>query len=127
MEFEGKDIGVTMEPGLDDRDFPRLPAGFYHCTPHGWEPDSQRRLKRTWAMNGADASQDLREKGLLYVSRIGCAFHGGADDEDSKGCTMRGESIDRSGPRPLLIGSGTAMERMRSLIGNRDFYLTIHE
>lgn len=123
LEYGATSLGPTLEPGYDDRTAPRVPAGFYHCTPHGWEPGTTLRFKQTWALNGAEVSRQ-REKG---VPRAACVFHGGTRDEHTAGCILRGVSINRSGAEPLLSGSTEAMDRMRELIGNNDFYLTIHE
>lgn len=117
------DLGPTLEPGYDDRTKPRVPSGFYHCTPHGWEPGTTLSFKQTWALNGWDVARQP-EKG---VPRSAVVFHGGARDEHTAGCILRGATIARGGAEPVLSGSGEAMDRMRELIGNRDFYLRIHE
>lgn len=123
LEFGATQLGPTLEPGYGDRDYPRVPAGFYHCTPHGWAPATTLRFKRTWALNGWDVARQP-EAG---VPRSAVVFHGGVHDEHSQGCILRGTSIRRDGPRPLLAGQEAAMDQMRALVGEREFYLLIHE
>lgn len=118
-------LAETMEPGDADVKFQRLPPGFYHCVPHGWEPATTLRFKRTWALVGANVSAQP-ETG---VQRAACVFHDGTRDEHTLGCVLMGSRRGVSRGEPALLESieGEAMERLRDLIGHNDFYLTIME
>lgn len=122
--YEGKKIGETMEPG--DKDPFRLRAGFYFCTPHGWEEGSPRRFKRTWALIGDDVSHDP-EPGIGHSAVL---FHSGVRDEHTMGCilvaTRRGISKDE--PAILDAVQGETMDRLRRAVGGaRQFFLTIKD
>lgn len=118
-------VAETMEPGDADVKAPRLPPGFYHCVPHGWEPKTNLRFKQTWALVGANVSAQPE----YGVPRSAVLFHDGTRDEHTLGCILTGSSRGVSKGEPALLENvnGEAMERLRDLIGNNDFYLTIVE
>lgn len=116
-------LAETMEPGDADVKAPRVRPDFYHCVPHGWEPNATVRFKRTWALVGSDVSHQA-EAG---VPRAAILLHDGTRDEHTLGCILVGSrrGISRGEPALLEDVNGEAMERLRDLIGNNDFYLTI--
>lgn len=121
----GKLICETMEPGDEDVKAPRLPAGFYHCTPHGWEAKTKLTYKKTWALNGLDVSRQPE----IGVKRAAVLFHSGARDEHTLGCILTGVGRGESKGEPGLLNAyiGEAMDRLRKIVGNNAFYLTIEE
>ncbi len=120
-----KTICQTMEPGTNDLDWPRLPAGFYLCEPHGWEPNSTFTYKRTWALIGENVSHQFK----YGIPRAAVLFHSGARDEHTRGCVLTGVSRGLSRGEPGLINSyiGEAMDVMSKIIGESPFFLTIKE
>ncbi len=120
-----KIVCQTMEPGTNDVSAPRVPAGFYFCVPHGWEPNSSFRYKRTWALIGEIVSHQP----MPGVPRAAVLFHSGARDEHTLGCVLTGVSRGLSRGGPGLINSyvGEAMDVMRKIIGESPFFLTIKE
>lgn len=118
-------ICETMEPGILDVNAPRVKPGFYHCVPHGWEEGTRFKYKKTWALIGQDVSHQPK----LGVKRAAILFHSGARDEHTLGCVLTGVSRGTSNGEPSLVNAyiGEAMDKMRDIIGNRQFYLTIEE
>ena len=118
-------IAETLEPGDADVDHPRIPAGFYHCVRHGWEPGATVRFKRTWALVGSSVSHQVQ----LGVPRSTSLFHDGARDEHTHGCVLLGSvrGISRGEPGLLEKVEGEALDRLRAAANGHEFYLTILE
>jgi len=113
----------TLEPGDKDVDHPRVPPGFYVCEPHGWAKDTTLTKKRTWALIGRTVSHQP-EPG---VPRAACLLHAGNRDSDSLGCILVGVLRGTIDGEPVILNSQEAMSRLRELIGQNTFYLTIVE
>lgn len=103
----------TMEPGDADTAHPRVEPGFYLLEPHGWEPASVLRFKRTWALVGRDVSHQP-EPGC---SRASVLFHEGNRDEETLGCILVGLSRGVLAGEPAVLRSREAMAKLRDLIG----------
>lgn len=127
--YRGGWVAETMEPGDADvraDGVPmRLPPGFYHCVPHGWDPGTSLRFKKTWALVGANVAAQ-KEPG---VDRDAVLFHDGTRDEHTIGCVLVGSWRGESKGEPALLekAQGEAMERLRDIVGHNDFYLIIME
>lgn len=85
-----------------------IPAGTYICTPHGWEPNSGYRFKKTWLVNGVP-------------NRSAILIHAGNTHVDTHGCILVG--LLSKGSR--LIHSLEAMNLLRKVIGKNQFELVI--
>jgi len=106
-------LADTMEPGDADTTHPRVEPGFYLLEPHGWEPASVLKHKRTWALVGRDVSHQP-EAGC---SRSAVLFHEGNLDEHTLGCILVGLSRGVLAGEPAVLRSREAMTKLRDLIG----------
>lgn len=99
-----------------------MKPGFYYCVPHGWEPNSKFFFKETWALIGEDVSHQPE----IGVKHAAVLFHAGNWIRDSKACILPGTKglLD---DEPAVLSSGVAMGKMRKILGNRSFFLTIKE
>lgn len=119
-------IAQTMEPGDADVRADGVPMrvrpGWYRCEPHGWGAEAVR-FKRTWALVGHDVSH-FPEPG---VARSAVLLHDGTRDEHTLGCILVGSrrGVSRGEPGLLEDVEGEAMDRLRDLIGNAPFGLSI--
>lgn len=114
-------IAHTLEPGDLDTKAPRLPAGFYHLTPHGWEPDTPVRYRQTWALNGATVSHQA-EPG---VPRSAVLIHAGNVDDETLGCILLGLGRGLVKGEMGVTQSRAAVDALRDLVGHNSAYLTI--
>ena len=103
----------TMEPGDADTDHPRVEPGFYVLDPHGWEPASVLRHKRTWALVGRDVAHQRTDG----IARSAVLFHEGNLDEHSLGCILVGLARGTLAGEPAILRSRDAMAKLRDLIG----------
>lgn len=103
----------TMEPGDADVDHPRVDPGFYILEPHGWEPRSVLKFKRTWALVGKDVSHQPTDG----IARSAVLFHAGNRDEDTLGCILVGLTRGTLDGEPAIQRSREAMDKLRDLIG----------
>ncbi len=133
LTMKGQVLTQTMEPGFADLEFPRVPAGFYVCEPHGWEPETQLRFKKTWALVGQGVVHQAEQFStwIQPVSpgdpRIACLLHGGVRDEHTRGCILQGLSRGITMGEKSLLRYPEAMDLLRNRIGNRHWYLSILE
>jgi hypothetical protein len=109
----------TMEPGSEDAVSPIIDPGFYLLEPHGWEPETQLKFKRTWALVG----QDVSHQPEAGTRRAAILLHAGNVDAQTRGCILVG--ISRSVSGSCLIESRVALEKLRDIIGNDEAFLTI--
>lgn len=114
----GRDrICWTMEPGTDDRDFPRVPAGFYHLVDHPSD-----RYGTTVALIG-DQVAHFYEPG---IDRSTILIHAGNRDDHTKGCILVGMNRGKLQGEPAVLSSKTALAKVLELIwGADEAYLTI--
>lgn len=116
----------TMEPGDADVRADGVPMrvkpGWYRCESHGWGPEAVR-FKQTWALVGHDVSH-FPEPG---VARSAVLIHDGTRDEHTIGCILVGtrRGVSRGEPALLEDVEGEAMNKLRNLIGNAPFGLSI--
>jgi hypothetical protein len=87
-----------------------IPVGTYLCMPHGWEKGSTKHFKQVWEVTGVK-------------DRTAILIHAGNTLKDTEGCILVGFdagqfSVGRSRP---------AIERLRQVIGERPFALTVQE
>ena len=99
-----------------------MKPGFYICVPHGWEPNSKFTHKETWALVGEEVSHQP-EFGVKHAAVL---FHEGNWIKDSKACILPGSRGLLEG-EPAVLSSKVAMDKLRKIIGNNSFYLTIKE
>lgn len=115
----GERLCWTMEPGLRDRDFPRVPTGFYALEPHVSE---QAWIGATFALVGHFVSH-YETPG---IDRFAILFHAGNDDDDTHGCIIPGLARGELNGEPAVLSSreamGVVLERIRR---NPKAYLTI--
>lgn len=101
----------TMEPGTNDRDFPRVPTGFYALIPH---VSAQAWIGATFALVGQNVSH-YPQPG---VDRHAILIHAGNDDDDTKGCIIPGLRRGRLGEEHAVLASreavGILLDRIRS-------------
>lgn len=114
----GRDrICWTMEPGLVDRDFPRVPAGFYHLVPH-----SSAKYGDVVALVGDQVAHYLEEG----IDRYAILIHAGNRDDHTKGCILVGLNRGELNGEPAVLSSKTALAKVLELIREADeAYLTI--
>ena len=115
-------LAFTMEPGPTE-DSPRVPPGFYYLDPHGWEPDTSLRFKRTWALVGATVSHQAE----IGIPRSAVVFHKGVRDEHTLACPLLGMTITRSRGEVALSDGDEALDRLRDTIEMDLACLTICE
>lgn len=113
----------TLEPGDADVDAPRVKPGWYRCEPHGWEPESTVKYRKTWALVGHDVSHQP-EPG---VARSAILLHAGNIDDHTKGCILVGMSKGDLLGEAAVLRSKEAMANLRDLIGPSPFGLSIME
>jgi hypothetical protein len=118
LEIGDEWISYTMEPGKNDVDSPKLPAGFYHLVRHD---NPEFRYEDTWALVGIDVSHQP-EPG---ISRFSILFHGGNTDEQTAGCILLGTTIGRVRDEVAMVSSKDALNKLRNILGNAEAYLTI--
>lgn len=99
-----------------------MPPGFYVCVPHGWEPNNNFTHKETWALVGENVSHQPE----LGVKHDAVLFHEGNWIRDSKACILPGTK-GLLNDEPAVLSSKDAMNKLRKIIGNDSFYLTIKE
>lgn len=99
-----------------------MPPGFYVCVPHGWEPNSKFTYKETWALVGKDVSHQPEPN----IKHSAVLFHAGNWVRDSRACILPGTKALLEN-EPAVSSSGKAMDKLRLILGNRSFYLTIEE
>jgi len=84
-----------------------IPEGNYWCKPH------DGKHKETWVV-------------MDVPDRNGIVFHIGNTERDTGGCILPGTTIGNLGGLRAVLGSGIAMEKLRSYIGlSTGFDLTI--
>ena len=123
LHYGSRFVAFTLEPGDADTAAPRVPAGFYHCTTHGWESNAPVKYRETWALNGSICSAQP-ESG---VPRAAILLHAGNRDDDTRGCIIVGLKRGEIHGEPGVLESKAAMDSVRKLIGHGQFYLTIME
>ncbi|TPM41426.1 DUF5675 family protein [Mesorhizobium sp. B2-3-4] len=106
----GKRVVYTLEDSWRDNQ-PKvscIPAGTYHCVPHGWEPNSPVKRKRTWEITGVPG-------------RSAVLIHAGNRPADTEGCILVGLGVFSG----ALTSSADALGVLRAIIGANPFTLTI--
>lgn len=115
----GDRICWTMEPGLRDRDFPRVPTGFYSLVKF---ISAQDWIGQTFALVGRHVSK-YQEPG---VDRYEILIHAGNEDDDTQGCIIPGLSRGELNGEPAVLSSRAATNTVLDLISTFDrAYLTI--
>jgi hypothetical protein len=104
-------IFTLEEPWQDNkRQISCIPAGSYLCVPHGWEKDSQKHFKRVWEVTNVP-------------NRSAILIHAGNTLRDTMGCILVGFDV-----KQFSLGrSQLALTKLRSVIGEKPFNLTIIE
>lgn len=110
-------IGRLDVPGLpypiwvleDAKEF--IPAGTYHCIPHGWEPGNPNGFEKTRVWEVTNVPR-----------RTAILFHEGNTDVDTRGCILVGRGVMQN----RLMNSVDALNLLRSAIGANGFDLQIH-
>ena len=115
----GERFLFTMEPSRED-EFPCIPAGFYHCVSH-----SSPKYPNTWALEGAAVSHWEDNDPATVRSTI--LFHAGNVEADTHGCLVLGTKRGNLNGEPAVLSSQIAMERLRELVGDQEFYLVVEE
>jgi hypothetical protein len=91
-----------------------IPAGEYYCVPHGWEPDANLKFRRVWRL-------------LDVPGRSGILFHGGNSIKDTSGCILLGTGSALGDKEARLVNSADGLDRMRRLVWDKSFWLTIRD
>lgn len=109
----------TMEPGTNDREFPRVPTGFYALEPHS----SQKEwIGETWALVG----ENVAHFPTLGVDRFAILIHPGNVDDDTLGCIIPGMRRGIVNNESAVVQSRVAMDLLREKISTHErAYLTI--
>lgn len=108
----GNTVLYTLEDAWRDnqRNVSCIPAGTYHCVPHGWENKTWATVKRSYE--------------LTHVpGRTGILIHAGNTDADTQGCILVGLGV-RVG---TLTDSRKALNVLRELVGPNPFTITIRD
>ena len=87
-----------------------IPKGGYVCKPHGWEKHTVFKKKRVWEVTAVP-------------NRMAILFHVGNGKDDTEGCILVGTST--SGEN--VWHSQTAIDLMRTAIGQKGFDLTVQD
>ena len=116
-ELTGELIGQTMEPGTVDRDFPRVPTGFYALERH-----DSIRYGRTVAIVGATVSHWITPG----IDRSNCLIHAGNVDQDTRGCIIVAERRGDLMGEPAVLNSRPILQALLLQIEAMAYaYLTI--
>ena len=116
-QLSGEFYAHTLEPGTHDRDFPRIPTGFYALERH----DSQK-YGRTVAMVGETVSHYLTPG----IDRSACLIHAGNLDQHTRGCIVVGYQRGRLADEPAVLHSKSALRGLLDRIESAAYsYLTI--
>lgn len=112
----------TIEPGDADVEFPRISAGTYRARPFEWRANSKAHFPRTWILEGPGVSLTERA-GFRWPILV----HWGNVDENTKGCIVIGLARGMLNGEPAVLDSVRAVNRLRAIVGPRDFFLDIRE
>lgn len=112
----------TIEPGESDLDFPRIGPGLYRARPWEWRSGSAARFPRTWVLEGPRVSFTKRA-GFRWPILV----HWGNFDEETKGCIVIGMRRGMLRGEPVVLESVRAVNRLREIVGPRDFEIEIKE
>ncbi len=85
-----------------------IPAGTYKFVPHGWEPNSPKKFKRVWRLEGVPGREAI-------------LIHAGNTVHDTQGCILAGQAATGA----FVGNSQKAIELMRHVIGPRSGTITI--
>lgn len=122
LERPGCTLGIMTGPGIPDiftledpwngnqNSISRIPPGVYNCVPHGWEPNSPVKFKRTWRLENVPG-------------RSAILIHAGNTAVDTHGCILVGLSVNGS----RLEQAVNAMKALREAIGQKSFQLTVND
>lgn len=119
LSHRGEFIAYTMEPSHYEES-PCVPVGFYYLSPHGWDPDTTLRCKRTWALVGHSVVHQAGDDGDGPGVRTASVFHQGVRDEHTRACVLLGLSIERSRGEPALGEAAQAMRVLRRVLGEAE-------
>jgi len=95
-QITGDVIAQTLEPGTADRDFPRVPTGFY-----GFERHESVKYGRTVALVGAEVSHYTTPG----IDRSAVLIHAGNVDRETRGCIIVAERRGDLLGEPAVLNS----------------------
>lgn len=105
----GLPICFTLENPylLNKRNVSCIPVGTYVCAPYNSE-----RYKNCYVVTNVPDRDNI-------------IFHIGNTEKDTKGCILPGLSFGELRSVPAVLNSGKAMDKIRGIIGENRFYLTV--
>ena len=111
----GKKVYTLEDPWRNNtRMVSCIPVGTYNVVPHGWEPDSTVRFKRTYRL-------------LNVPGRTAILIHAGNSHADTHGCILLGFGLTIDQGLTTLTESRAAVDLLRQTIGQGNFTIKIEE
>jgi hypothetical protein len=89
-----------------------IPKGTYRCIPHGWEPNTKVKKKRTWEITNVPDRSAI----LIHIANTASQL---------EGCVAVGQIRGRLNGKHAVLESAKAINRLREIIGNNVFTITI--
>jgi hypothetical protein len=114
--FVGNEVFYTLEEPwkLNKKGISCIPKGTYKVTPHNWAGHPRFRFNRVWHIN------DVPNRSSILI-------HTGNTTADIEGCILVGMSRGAIGKKTAVLNSRLAMSKLRDIIGQNDFTLTIED
>lgn len=109
-EMDGEPLCVTMEPGTNDRDFPRVPEGFYHLIEHRTENYDSVAL----------VGWHVSHMPTPGVDRSAILIHAGNTDNDTRGCILVGVDRGELNGEAAILSSRIALDVLLDIVREAD-------
>ena len=109
MKLDDGTVFDVLEPELNDNksSISCIPTGMYRVVPH-----ESPRFGSTYLVKGV-------------ANRSFILFHSGNTENDTEGCILVGMRRGEVNGKRAVLESKTAMEKLKSVFGYKEFWLTI--
>jgi hypothetical protein len=115
LYVDGHKFFTLEEPWKDNKpSVSCIPVGEYQVAPWNWAGDKRFKYSRTWQV-------------LNVPKRSGILIHSGNTIKDTRGCVLIGNKRGWLDGLPAVLESKLALNRLRDILGEKEFTLTIKD